>query len=219
MRLEQPRGWIWADFSGVGEVESGSEDDDDDNSEEDDIVPAAVAEELHDDNGSDFENTQPANGTGAVAAGGGGTNTMNLDVQNQHTPIPHLLPQSTPTAPNQSIPRVHPRRPFTNLTPNASPHLPPPTKAKKQKMPVLRAHLVQIKILENHQNGKDTHLRGLQIFAKDTEREKVSRPGVRKSAVGLGIADTGRPGMNSNGVGSGMRGLSKSPWDVEPSIR
>ncbi|KAF1831670.1 galactose-binding like protein, partial [Decorospora gaudefroyi] len=31
-------------------------------------------------------------------------------------------------------------------------------------MPVLRAHLVQIKILENHQNGKDTHLRGLQIF-------------------------------------------------------
>ncbi|KAF2828178.1 galactose-binding like protein, partial [Ophiobolus disseminans] len=31
-------------------------------------------------------------------------------------------------------------------------------------MPVLRAHLVQIKILENHQNGKDTHLRGLQVF-------------------------------------------------------
>ncbi|KAH7128817.1 anaphase-promoting complex, subunit 10/DOC domain-containing protein, partial [Dendryphion nanum] len=32
------------------------------------------------------------------------------------------------------------------------------------KFPVLRAHLVQVKILENHQNGKDTHLRGLQIF-------------------------------------------------------
>ena len=36
-------------------------------------------------------------------------------------------------------------------------------------MPVLRAHLIQIKILENHQNGKDTHLRGLQVFARDEE--------------------------------------------------
>ncbi|KAH7044473.1 anaphase-promoting complex, subunit 10-domain-containing protein, partial [Macrophomina phaseolina] len=34
-------------------------------------------------------------------------------------------------------------------------------------LPVLRAMLVQVKILENHQNGKDTHLRGLQIFARD----------------------------------------------------
>ncbi|EMC92248.1 hypothetical protein BAUCODRAFT_52405, partial [Baudoinia panamericana UAMH 10762] len=30
--------------------------------------------------------------------------------------------------------------------------------------PVLRAFLVQVRILENHQNGKDTHLRGVQIF-------------------------------------------------------
>jgi anaphase-promoting complex subunit 10 len=40
--------------------------------------------------------------------------------------------------------------------------------------------LVQVKICENHQNGKDTHLRGLQIFARDTavrrgavEEEKI----------------------------------------------
>ena len=32
--------------------------------------------------------------------------------------------------------------------------------------PVLRAHLVQVRIAENHQNGKDTHVRGLQIFAR-----------------------------------------------------
>lgn len=31
----------------------------------------------------------------------------------------------------------------------------------------LRAHLVQLKISENHQNGKDTHVRGLKIFARD----------------------------------------------------
>lgn len=36
-------------------------------------------------------------------------------------------------------------------------------------MPTLRAHLLQIKILENHQNGKDTHLRGLQVFARNDE--------------------------------------------------
>ncbi|KAF2492428.1 galactose-binding like protein, partial [Lophium mytilinum] len=34
----------------------------------------------------------------------------------------------------------------------------------RARLPELRAHLVQVKILENHQNGKDTHLRGLQIF-------------------------------------------------------
>lgn len=33
--------------------------------------------------------------------------------------------------------------------------------------PVLRAFLVQVRILENHQNGKDTHLRAVQLFAKD----------------------------------------------------
>ena len=35
------------------------------------------------------------------------------------------------------------------------------------KRPVLRAFLVQVKILENHQNGKDTHLRAVQLFARD----------------------------------------------------
>ena len=35
--------------------------------------------------------------------------------------------------------------------------------------PTLRCFLVQVRILENHQNGKDTHLRGFQVFAKDHE--------------------------------------------------
>lgn len=38
--------------------------------------------------------------------------------------------------------------------------------------PVLRAFLVQVRVIENHQNGKDTHLRGLQIFAADPLAEK-----------------------------------------------
>ncbi|KIW05018.1 uncharacterized protein PV09_04175 [Verruconis gallopava] len=45
----------------------------------------------------------------------------------------------------------------------------------RRRLPVLRAMLVQIKICENHQNGKDTHLRGLQIFAKDKARKVNER--------------------------------------------
>jgi anaphase-promoting complex subunit 10 len=33
--------------------------------------------------------------------------------------------------------------------------------------PALRCMLVQVRVCENHQNGKDTHLRGLQLFARD----------------------------------------------------
>jgi len=33
----------------------------------------------------------------------------------------------------------------------------------------LFSHVFQMQILENHQNGKDTHLRGIKIFAFDTD--------------------------------------------------
>ncbi|EXJ91489.1 hypothetical protein A1O3_00037 [Capronia epimyces CBS 606.96] len=32
---------------------------------------------------------------------------------------------------------------------------------------VLKAMIVQVRICENHQNGKDTHVRGFQVFARD----------------------------------------------------
>ncbi|MCJ1249115.1 anaphase promoting complex subunit doc1 [Trapelia coarctata] len=41
---------------------------------------------------------------------------------------------------------------------------------------VLRCMCLQVRVLENHQNGKDTHIRGVQIFAWD---ERVSG-GLRK---------------------------------------
>ena len=37
---------------------------------------------------------------------------------------------------------------------------------------VIKAFLVQIAIHANHQNGKDTHLRGVKIFAPGTEYSK-----------------------------------------------
>jgi anaphase-promoting complex subunit 10 len=69
-------------------------------------------------------------------------------------------------------------------------------------MPVLRAHLVQIKILENHQNGKDTHLRGLQIFARNDEggRSPV-RVGKVTATDGVTGDQLGEVGMMRTGRG------------------
>ena len=36
----------------------------------------------------------------------------------------------------------------------------------------VRARVLQVRVSENHQNGKDTHVRGIQVFAKD-ERVKA----------------------------------------------
>ena len=60
---------------------------------------------------------------------------------------------------------------------------------------MLRAHLVQIKILENHQNGKDTHLRGLQIFARNDE----------DGFKGSGGGGQGHKGVTARIEGSGLQ--------------
>ena len=46
----------------------------------------------------------------------------------------------------------------------------------------LRCFLLQIRILENNQNGKDTHLRGFQVFGKDEEAAATKRR--RRRAAG-----------------------------------
>ena len=38
--------------------------------------------------------------------------------------------------------------------------------------------VLQVRVLENHQNGKDTHVRGMQVFSVD------ERPGRRRLAAG-----------------------------------
>jgi anaphase-promoting complex subunit 10 len=48
----------------------------------------------------------------------------------------------------------------------------------------LRAFLVQLRVVENHQNGKDTHVRGLKVYARDgggvvVEPEWMSDPELR----------------------------------------
>lgn len=94
-------------------------------------------------------------------------------------------------------------------------------------MPVLRAHLVQVKILENHQNGKDTHLRGLQIFARNDE--DLGRNGQEHGMRGDMKAVTGAPPPSMHLVAGKeivakrlkeeRLELGRSAWDMEGCIR
>ena len=72
----------------------------------------------------------------------------------------------------------------------------------------LRAFVVQVRVLENHQNGKDTHVRGVQIFAQD---DKVKRP-----RAALAIEDE----KVTNGVEeSEVVGMEEPDWMQDPEIR
>ncbi|PGH15896.1 hypothetical protein AJ79_02063 [Helicocarpus griseus UAMH5409] len=73
---------------------------------------------------------------------------------------------------------------------------------------VLKAMVLQVRISENHQNGKDTHVRGFQVFARDDRR--LVRPrresGLRKSlSSGHGAGGSAAEGMKG-GVGGAEQG-------------
>lgn len=79
----------------------------------------------------------------------------------------------------------------------------------------LRAFLVQVKIVENHQNGKDTHVRGLKIYARD---DKASR--------GLGglmgekpVESPGRPALLKQATSIERTWLVEPAWMGEPELR
>lgn len=211
MRLESPRGWVWADFSGVGDPDS----DDEDEEEEDQrlidgpgpsTTPHANETEAQpNDASSDSENNNPQQQRQRhiPAPPADEDDAMLIDhpqIQHQTPEVqPHYTPTNlrstqtyaqtplfTPPTHTQPLTRATPRLPFAALSPNTThPH---PPRQRRPAMPVLRAHLVQIKILENHQNGKDTHLRGLQIFARNDEKEVDTSPvrKVVKNGVGMG---------------------------------
>jgi anaphase-promoting complex subunit 10 len=72
-------------------------------------------------------------------------------------------------------------------------------------LPPLRCMLVQIRICENHQNGKDTHLRGFQIFAQDAGKSVVERVGVDPPVVREGGADESSTTKKKN----------RKTWDMD----
>lgn len=63
------------------------------------------------------------------------------------------------------------------------------------KRPILRAFVLHVRILENHQNGKDTHLRAVQIFARDEQALAGARRGdalAPRSVNALPVRSTGK---------------------------
>jgi hypothetical protein len=76
----------------------------------------------------------------------------------------------------------------------------------------LRAFLVQVRVMENHQNGKDTHVRGLKIYARDE----------RLGGSGLGILSdvNRREGVRRAANPGGERShLVEPDWMGDAEIR
>lgn len=81
----------------------------------------------------------------------------------------------------------------------------------------LHAFLVQLKILENHQNGKDTHVRGLKIFAKEEKKVKY-QDGINLPELGEDVMIK-RELMNSPGDRikiSPCKGAATKPIFADP---
>lgn len=111
---------------------------------------------------------------------------------------------------------------------------------------ILKAMVIQVRICENHQNGKDTHVRGFQVFSHDDEhRQRVGNSGtsarrlstgarklfhrgrVKVEAATAPAAVTQDDHQDENPVGEdeedasirGTMGLTEPDWMGEPVIR
>jgi anaphase-promoting complex subunit 10 len=84
------------------------------------------------------------------------------------------------------------------------------------KRPVLRAFLVQVKILENHQNGKDTHLRAVQLFARDeTYETRKARRSPWKVETGLRMRSPRKAEVRQRVEDE----IKLATWMMEPELR
>ncbi|KAL2798778.1 galactose-binding domain-like protein [Aspergillus keveii] len=94
---------------------------------------------------------------------------------------------------------------------------------------VLKAMVLQMRVIENHQNGKDTHVRGFQVFARDDDRRRIGnapsasadgrtrRHSARKSL--RGVADDDGPDGNGEGTRGKVTALEEPDWMGDPVIR
>jgi anaphase-promoting complex subunit 10 len=84
------------------------------------------------------------------------------------------------------------------------------------KRPVLRAFLVQVRILENHQNGKDTHLRAVQLFARDeTQQSRRSQRVSDHMTSSLPMRAAAKSGKRQSQSNS----IKLAPWMMDPDLR
>ena len=79
---------------------------------------------------------------------------------------------------------------------------------------VLKAMVVQVQICENHQNGKDTHVRGFQVFARDYANQGEVRK-TKKTKQ----SKTANPSDTSEEIETQVIGLQPADWMGNPEIR
>lgn len=84
------------------------------------------------------------------------------------------------------------------------------------KRPVLRAFLVQVRIMENHQNGKDTHLRAVQLFARDETQD--NRTAEVKASRASPVLSKGLP-LRSNKRHVEPNNIKLASWMQDPDLR
>ena len=78
---------------------------------------------------------------------------------------------------------------------------------------VLKAMVVQVRICENYQNGKDTHVRGFQVFARDESGGKEGRRILKRGKKGESLPD------DEGEAEVELVGIQEADWMGEPEIR
>ena len=78
---------------------------------------------------------------------------------------------------------------------------------------VLKAMVVQVRICENHQNGKDTHVRGFQVFARDEVGGKTMRKTVKPKKAKEASVEDGADEVDE------IVGLQPADWMGDPELR
>ncbi|KAH8699052.1 galactose-binding domain-like protein [Talaromyces proteolyticus] len=91
---------------------------------------------------------------------------------------------------------------------------------------VLKAMVIQVRICENHQNGKDTHVRGFQVFAHDDDRRRIAtaaaaagqQPGHKRQSLHK-VRPNPEGEVDITGALGRVQGLDEPDWMGEPVIR
>lgn len=83
----------------------------------------------------------------------------------------------------------------------------------------VRVRVLQVRVSENHQNGKDTHVRGIQVFAKD-ERVKAPTKATEDEDESTDLAGVKGEGIRATKKGARRAYIGEEPdWMGDPEIR
>ena len=85
----------------------------------------------------------------------------------------------------------------------------------------VRARVIQVRVMENHQNGKDTHIRGVQVFARDERMKRMNPLDDSGDVNGMGgIEGLGELDPRHQRRSTEREFIGEEPdWMAEPELR